>query len=63
MGIAILRMLGTTRDVSNSSIWSQAQIRRAADLGLGAVRPAQVEIVTADSESRQMAEKIRPFLT
>ncbi|MEO1444828.1 MAG: DUF362 domain-containing protein [Cyanobacteria bacterium J06635_11] len=63
VGIAILRMLGTTREVSNGSIWSQAQIRRAADLGLGAVRPEQVEIVTADSESRQMADKIRPFLT
>ncbi|MEL6815354.1 MAG: DUF362 domain-containing protein [Cyanobacteria bacterium J06598_3] len=63
VGIAILRLLGTTSEVSNGSIWSQAQIRRAADLGLGAARPEQVEIVTADSDSRQMAEKVRPFLT
>ena len=63
VGIAILRMLGTTREVSRGSIWSQAQIRRAADLGLGAVGPEQVEIVTNSSESRQMAEKFRPFLT
>lgn len=63
VGIAILRMLGTTPAVSNGSIWSQAQIRRAADLGLGAVSAAQIELVTADSQSAQMADKLRPFLS
>lgn len=62
VGIATLRMLGTTSDVSRGSIWQQAQIRRAADLGLGAVRAEQIEIVTGDEASRQLAEKIRPFL-
>ena len=63
VGIAILRMLGTTSEVSSGSIWSQAQIRRAADLGLGAVSAEQIEIVTADSASAQMADKLRPFLS
>ena len=63
VGIAILRMLGTTREVSNGSIWSQAQIRRAADLGLGAVSAEQIELVTADSSSAQMADQLRPFLS
>ncbi len=63
VGIAILRMLGTTSDVSSGSIWSQTQIRRAADLGLGAVSAEQIELVTADSDSAQMAEEIRPFLS
>ena len=63
VGIAILRMLGTTREVSSGSIWSQAQIRRAADLGLGAVSAGQIELVTADSASAQMADKLRPFLS
>ena len=62
VGIAILRMLGTTPEVSNGSIWSQAQIRRAADLGLGAVNPEQIELVTADRDSAQMAENLRPYL-
>lgn len=62
VGIALLRMLGTTSEVSQGSIWQQAQIRRAADLGLGAVSAEQVEIVTGDAESRQLAEKVRPFL-
>ena len=63
VGIAILRMLGTTREVSSGSIWSQAQIRRAADLGLGATGPEKIEIVTGDPGSAQMAEQLRPFLS
>lgn len=63
VGIAILRMLGTRREVAQGSIWSQAQIRRAADLGLGAVSAAQIELVTGDSASAQMADQVRGFLT
>ena len=63
VGIAMLRKLGTTREVSNGSIWSQSQIRRAADLGLGAVSADQIELVTADQASAQMANEIREFLT
>ncbi|MEL6552671.1 MAG: DUF362 domain-containing protein [Cyanobacteria bacterium J06621_11] len=63
VGIAILRMLGTTSEVSAGSIWSQAQIRRAADLGLGAVSADQIEIVTADDDSAQIANNLRPFLS
>ncbi|MEM9805009.1 MAG: DUF362 domain-containing protein [Cyanobacteria bacterium P01_D01_bin.56] len=62
VGIAILRKLGTTREVSNGSIWQQAQIRRAADLGLGATSAEQIEFVAADAASQQFAEDIRPFL-
>ncbi len=63
VGIALLRMLGTTSEVSNGSIWSQAQIRRAADLGLGAVNAEQIELVTADGDSAQVADRLRPFLS
>ena len=63
VGIAILRMLGTTREVSAGSIWGQTQIRRAADLGLGAINAAQVELVTGDAASARMADKLRPFLS
>ena len=62
VGIAILRLFGTTREVSDGSIWNQAQIRRAADLGLGATSANAVEIVTADSAGAQMVDRLRPFL-
>ncbi|MGF1512578.1 MAG: DUF362 domain-containing protein [Elainellaceae cyanobacterium] len=63
VGIAILRMLGTTQAVSRGSIWSQAQIRRAADLGLGATGPEQIEFVTGDAASDRLVAQLRPFLT
>ena len=63
VGIAILRMLGTTQEVAGGSIWSQAQIRRAADLGLGAVSADQIELVTDDTASAQMADQVQPFLS
>lgn len=62
VGIALLRKLGTTQTVSSGSIWSQAQIRRAADLGLGAVSADAIELVTGDSESARVAKQIRAFL-
>jgi uncharacterized protein (DUF362 family) len=62
VGIAILRMLGTTREVTRGSIWTQAQIRRAADLGLGAINPDQIDLVTADQDSARMADQLRPLL-
>jgi hypothetical protein len=49
--------------VSNGSIWSQAQIRRAADLGLGATSANAVEIITTDSAGATMADRLRPYLT
>ncbi len=63
VGIALLRKLGTTREVSRGSIWSQDQIRRAADLGLGAVNAAQIDLITADGASARLADEIRPFLS
>ncbi|MGD1857823.1 MAG: DUF362 domain-containing protein [Leptolyngbyaceae cyanobacterium] len=62
VGIALLRKFGTTREVSAGSIWSQAQIRRAADLGLGATRAEQIALITPDQASTQLADDIRQFL-
>ncbi|MEO0455573.1 MAG: DUF362 domain-containing protein [Cyanobacteria bacterium P01_A01_bin.114] len=62
VGIAILRMLGTTPEVSQGSIWNLTQIRRAADLGLGAVSADQIEWVTADGASEAMVRDLQPYL-
>lgn len=63
VAIAILRFLGTTNEVSRGSIWNLEQIRRAADLGLGAINAEQIELVTANSASEQFASSIRKFLS
>jgi len=62
VGVAILRLLGTTPEVSRGPIFQQEQIARAAELGLGVGSPAQIELVTGDPESEAFAEKVRDIL-
>jgi len=58
VGVAILRHLGTTPEVSRGPIFQQEQIARAAELGLGADSPQKIELVTPDKESGDFAETI-----
>jgi uncharacterized protein (DUF362 family) len=62
VGVAILRRLGTTPEVSQGKIFEQDQIARAVELGLGVSSPDQIEIVTGDDESEEYAEKVREVL-
>ena len=57
------RLLGTTHEVAQGPIFSQDQIARAAELGLGIKSAAQIELITDDSESEAYAAKIRGILT
>jgi uncharacterized protein (DUF362 family) len=62
VGVAILRHLGTTPDVSRGKIFDQDQIKRAAELGLGVKSTREIEIVTGDKESKEYAAEIRKIL-
>ena len=62
VGVAILRLLGTTPEVSQGTIFEQDQIVRAAELGLGVQSTDQIELVTADPESEEFAVKVREIL-
>lgn len=62
VGVAILRLLGTTPEVSRGLIFEQDQIARAVELGLGIKSPAQIHLVTDDSESEAFAVKIKDIL-
>jgi hypothetical protein len=48
--------------VSRGRIFEQAQIARAARLGIGVDDPGKIEIVTADGDSEAYAEKLQPIL-
>lgn len=48
VGLAILKLVGSNSHVMNTRIWEHQQIARAAELGLGAKRPSEIEIVHAD---------------
>jgi len=61
-GVAILRLLGTTPEVSAGPVFAQEQIARAAELGLGVTSPNQIDIVTDDAESTEYAVKVKEVL-
>ena len=62
VGVAILRLLGTTPTVSGGPVFAQDQIARAVELGLGVRSPEQIELVTDDAESQAFADKVRDIL-
>ena len=62
VGVAILRLFGTTPEVSKGPIFGQDQIARAVELGLGVSSPEQVQIITDDAESEEFAGKVREIL-
>jgi uncharacterized protein (DUF362 family) len=62
VGVAILRLFGTTEQVSRGPIFAQEQIARAVELGLGVDAPEKIRIMTADDPSAAYAEEIRHFL-
>lgn len=63
VGVAILRLFGTTPQVSEGKVFELEQIARAVELGLGIDSPERIRIVTGDAESEAYANQIRPFIT
>jgi uncharacterized protein (DUF362 family) len=63
VGVAILRLFGTTPEVSQGAVFEQAQIARAVELGLGVSEPAEIELVTEDDAGAAMAEETIPLLS
>jgi len=62
VGVAILKSLGSNNDIMNTKIFDQGQIARAADLGLGATSPAEIDLIPADDASREYRDRIVEIL-
>lgn len=63
VGLAILKELGSNKDIMGKKIFQQEQIARAVELGLGITRPEDIEIVSGDKASTQYSEKLREILS
>jgi uncharacterized protein (DUF362 family) len=64
VGVAMLRHLGTTPEVSRGSIFGLAQIARAAALGLGAPNARSITVAPAgDAASQELARVLARQLT
>lgn len=62
VGLAMLKSLGANQAIMGRKIFEQEQIARAVELGIGASGPERIEIVTADDESRAVADRLRTIL-
>lgn len=61
-GVAILRMYGTTPEVSRGTIFQQDQIARAVELDLGASSPEKIEVVPLNDNAEKTCKGIRTEL-
>ncbi len=62
VGVAVLKSLGANEAIMSRPVFQQEQIARAVELRLGVSRPEDIEIVTADAESRALADRLRTLL-
>lgn len=62
VGVAILRLHGTTDEVSRGRIFEQEQLARAVELGLGVDSPEAIDLLTGDDDSAAYAEQIMVVL-
>lgn len=62
VGVALLRLLGTTPEVSRSSVFAQEQLARAVELGLGVSGPEEIVLLTSDQPGADLAQQITEIL-
>lgn len=58
-GVAVLRIYGTTTEVSSGSIFEQEQIARAVELGIGVSKSDEIEIIPVNPEAADICSKIK----
>ncbi|MFW9784708.1 MAG: DUF362 domain-containing protein [Candidatus Heimdallarchaeota archaeon] len=62
VGVALLRILGTTPEVTNGSIFEQEQIKRAVELGIGITSPEEIEFISDSEEAEKLVSQIKEKL-
>lgn len=62
VGVAVLKVLGANAAVMNRNIFAQEQIARAAELGLGAASPTEIELRAVDDASREYCSRVEEML-
>lgn len=62
VGLAVLKQLGSNNAIMSTKIFDQEQMQRAVELKLGISSADQIEIVTADTESKNYASALRTIL-
>lgn len=62
VGVSVLKSLGSNDQIMRTKIFDQEQISRAAEIGLGATSPSDIELLAADDQSRDYCDRIADIL-
>jgi uncharacterized protein (DUF362 family) len=62
VGVAVLKVMGSNEQIMKRKIFDQEQISRAAQIGLGASSPSEIELVAADDRSQEYCARVREML-
>lgn len=62
VGVAILKLHGTTHPIESKKVFEQDQIRRAVELGLGTSSSENIDIVAVGDESQMPVEELKAIL-
>jgi uncharacterized protein (DUF362 family) len=62
VALAVLKVLGSNKQIMNSKIYEQEQISRAVQLGLGASSPSEIDLVPGDEKSREYCFRVGEVL-
>jgi uncharacterized protein (DUF362 family) len=62
VGVAMLKSLGANQAIMGRKIFEQEQIARAVALNLGVASADAIDIITADAESKAVADALRAIL-
>ena len=62
VGLALLKYLGSNAQIMNTKIFEQEQIARAAEIGLGAASPSEIEVIAANAESQSYRDRVVEIL-
>jgi uncharacterized protein (DUF362 family) len=63
VGLAVLKHLGSNERIMQSKIFEQEQLARAVDLGIGAGSPADIDLVAANTVSREYRDAVAVILS
>jgi uncharacterized protein (DUF362 family) len=62
VGVAVLRIYGTTEEVAEGKIFEQAQIARAVEIGLGTSGPEHIEVIPVNNGATEICTTIEEQL-
>ena len=62
VGLAVLKELGSNNAIMKTPVFQQEQISRAVDLGLGASKPEEIELISDTADGEKYGQRLSEIL-